>query len=335
MKRERPMEANSMGQKREPRKGTWARVVEEVRRRLNPGKRLAVGLSGGADSVVLAEALHRLGVEPVILHFNHRWRGRSAEADARWVGLWGKKRNLKVVHGKAPQSGRTGEGEAREVRWSFFTKSMRAGKLQELWLAHQLDDQAETVLMQLLRGAGPEGLAGMGEVSSRERYQVVRPLLGFSRKEIRQAAGEAGLTWREDKTNEDAKGWRVRIRKKVFPFLEKMYGRDVRGALVRTAEILAGESDYWREEVGNVPSHPDTRLWRAKPAAWQRRVVRLWLSERGYAGPTFTEVEGVRRLLSGGVTAVWQLRGGAGVRRSGNKLFYLNKMGLIAKGISR
>ena len=324
-----------MGQKGESRKGTWARVVEAVHRKLEAGKRLAVGLSGGADSVVLAEALHRLGAKPMVLHFNHRWRGRIAEGEARWVKSWARERKLRVILGRATQAGRTSEGEAREARWKFFEKAMRTGKLQQLCLAHQSDDQAETVLMQLLRGAGPEGLAGMGQVSRRESFEVVRPLLGVSREEIRQAAREAGLTWREDKTNEDAKSWRVRIRKKVFPFLAKVYGRDVRGALARTAEILSGESDYWRGELGKVPSHPDTKLWRAKPAAWQRRVVRLWLSERGYAGATFAEVEGVRRLLSGGATATWQLRGGAGVRRSGNKLFYLNKMGLIAKGISR
>lgn len=207
-----------MGQEGPSRKGTWARVVEAVHRRLSPGSKLAVGLSGGADSVVLAEALYRLGAKPVLLHFNHRWRGRTAEADARWVKAWGDKRKLRVVLGQARQAGRTGEGEARDVRWKFFEKAMWSGKFQHLWLAHQSDDQAETVLMQLLRGAGPEGLAGMGEFSSRGRYQVVRPLLGFSREEIRQAAKEAGLQWREDSTNEDEKSWRVRIRKKVFPF---------------------------------------------------------------------------------------------------------------------
>ncbi|MEY5063452.1 MAG: tRNA lysidine(34) synthetase TilS, partial [Verrucomicrobiota bacterium] len=285
--------------------------------------------------VVLAEALHRLGAKPVILHFNHRWRGRVAEADARWVKAWGKKRNLRFVPGRAAKPGRTGEGEAREVRWKFFEKSMRAGKLPQLWLAHQSDDQAETVLMQLLRGAGPEGLAGMGEVSRRDSFEVVRPLLGFSREEIRQAAREAGLSWREDKTNEDGKSWRVRIRKKVFPFLAKMYGRDVRRALTRTAEILSGEADYWQKEIGVLPPHPDVRFWRKKPAAWQRRAIRIWLMGRGFEGANFSEVEGVRRLIAGRTVAAWQLRGGAGVRRSGNKLFYLNKMGLIAKGISR
>lgn len=281
--------------------------------------------------MVLAEALHRLGARPVILHFNHRWRGRSADADARWVRSWGKKRKLRVVQGRAAQAGRTGEGEAREARWKFFEKSMRAGAYAQLWLAHQSDDQAETVLMQLLRGAGPEGLAGMGEVSPRGQWSVVRPLLGFSREEIRRAARESGLTWREDSTNEDPKSWRVRVRNRVFPFLSKIYGRDVRGALARTAEILAGEGDYWKKEIGKLSTHPDTRIWRKKAVAWQRRALRLWLADRGYAGPTFAEVEGLRRLLSGGPTAAWQLRQGAGVRRSGNKLFYLRKMGLIAK----
>lgn len=322
-----------MGQNGLTRKGTWARVVEAVHRRLRSGARPAVGLSGGADSTVLAEALFRLGAKPVVFHFNHRWRGRSADADARWIKTWSKERKLRAVIGKAAQPGRTGEGEAREVRWKFFEKAMRSGKLQQLWLAHQSDDQAETVLMQLLRGAGPEGLAGMGEVSERDSFRVVRPLLGFSREEIRQAAREAGLRWRDDSTNEDEKSWRVRVRKKVFPFLARIYGRDVRAALARAAEILSGEADYWRKELGEVPRHPDTRIWRNKPTAWQRRAVRFWLAERGYAGPTFAEVEGVRRLISGGSTSAWQLRRGSGVRRSGNKLFYLKKMGLIAKPI--
>jgi hypothetical protein len=127
----------------------------------------------------------------------------------------------------------------------------------------------------------------------------------------------------------------VRVRRKVFPFLAKMYGRDVRGALARTAEILSGEADYWRREIGKIPIRPDTKLWRSKPTAWQRRAVRFWLAERGYAGPTFAEVEGVRRVVSGGATAAWQLRGGAGVRRSQGKLLYIRRMGLIAKRVTR
>ncbi|MBM4456086.1 MAG: tRNA lysidine(34) synthetase TilS, partial [Verrucomicrobia bacterium] len=179
MKRERPI-GKRMGQNGDSRKGTWDRVMEVVQRKWRPGTRLAAGLSGGADSVVLAEALHRLGAKPIVLHFNHRWRGKSAEADARWVQAWARARKLKTGLGRAGKAGRTGEGEAREARWKFFEKAVKAVKARELWLAHQADDQAETVLMQLLRGAGPEGLAGMGESSDRGKWRVVRPLLGFS-----------------------------------------------------------------------------------------------------------------------------------------------------------
>ena len=174
-----------------------------------------------------------------------------------------------------------------------------------------------------------------GETSERDRFQVVRPLLGFSREEIRQAAREAGLTWREDKTNEDEQSWRVRIRKKVFPFLAKTYGRDVRTALARTAEILSGETEFWKKEIGTIPKHPDVRVWRKKPVAWQRRAIRIWLAKEGCEGPNFSEVEGVRRLLAGGNTAGWQLRFGAVVRRTRNKLFYHKQMGLIAKPFLR
>ena len=309
-----------MGQKSLPRKGTWARILEAVHRRIPRGQLMAVGLSGGADSVVLAEALFRLGASPVLLHFNHRWRGRSAEADARWVQAWGRKRNLRVVMGRAVQAGRTGEGEAREARWKFFERAMRLQKRNQLWLAHQSDDQAETVLMQLLRGAGPEGLAGMGESSERGPFQVIRPLLEFSRVEIRQAGREAGLSWREDVTNEDPKSWRVRIRKQVFPFLAKVYGRDVRGALARTAEILSGEAEFWKKEIGTIPKHPDVRVWRKQPVAWQRRAIRFWLAKEGCEGPNFGEIEGVRRLVSGGATANWQLRKRCRVRRKENRL---------------
>ena len=145
------------------------------------------------------------------------------------------------------------------------------------------------------------------------------------------AAREAGLSWREDSTNQDEKSWRVRIRKKVFPFLAKIYGRDVRGALARTAEILSGEAEYWRKEMGVIPKHPDVRVWKKEPTAWQRRAIRVWLGQQGAAGPNFSEVEGVRKLISGGPTSAWQLRRGAGVRRSQNKLFYIKQMGLIAK----
>ena len=313
-------------------KGVWQKLLVEAARSYPKQVRLAVGVSGGADSVALAEALWRLGANPEVWHFNHRWRGRSAEADAVWVRRWAKKRKLRFRLGRAQKVGRTGEGEAREVRWAFFLGQARKSKVWELWLAHQEDDQAETVLMQLLRGAGPDGLAGISERSKRGKLSIVRPWLRLSRKQIRQGAKEAGLDWREDVTNEDRKGWRSRVRHQIFPYLEKVYGREVKGVLGRTAEIFAGEKEYWEKEIGKMPIHPDVREWRKKPLAWQRRAIRYWLMNRGYLGPTWGEIEGVRKVVQGGTTLKAQLRGDAGVTRSCNKLFWIKRMGLIAKG---
>lgn len=312
-------------------KGTWRKMMAEVNRVRRGRGRLAVGVSGGADSVALAEALWRSGADPEIWHFNHRWRGKVAEADASWVRRWAKKRKLKFRLGRAKKPGRTGESEARDARWSFFLGQARRGKTRELWLAHQEDDQAETMLMQFLRGAGPDGLAGISERSKRGHLGVVRPWLRIPREEIRQGAMEVGLDWREDATNEDRKGWRSRVRHLIFPYLEKTYGRKIKGVLARTSEIFAGEKEYWKKEIGKIPAHPDVREWRKKGVAWQRRAIRGWLMNRGYIGPSWAEIEGVRKLIQGGTTQTAQLRGRAGVGRSCNKLFWIKRMGLIAK----
>ena len=313
------------------RKGCWVRVLAAVTAAQRSGVRSAVGISGGADSVLLAEALWRSGAKPILFHFNHRWRGRVGDGDAKWVAAWARKRGLRVVLGRAESAGRTGEGEARTARWSFFQQAAKRCGVKELWLAHQADDQAETVLMQLLRGAGADGLAGMAVRSRQGKVVVVRAMMGFTREEVRQAAREVGLSWREDKTNEDERGWRSRVRHKVLPYLSKMYGREVRGALCRAAEIMAGEKEYWEKELGKISIHPDVREWRNKAVAWQRRAIRSWLGKRGYLGANLAEVEGVRRLLGGGKTAGWQMRGGGQVRRSGNKLAYVQERGRIAK----
>ena len=323
-----------MNQESPQGKGMWDRMMRDTARALRKKDRLAVGVSGGADSVALAETLWRLGARPVIWHFNHRWRGATAQADANWVRRWAQKRKLGFRLGRAKKPGRTGEGQARKERWDFFFRQARRDGLRELWLAHQQDDQAETVLMQLLRGAGPDGLAGMSERNNRGKVTIVRPWLRISRREVRQGAREVGLNWREDATNADRKGWRSRVRHQILPYLEKQYGREVKGVLGRTAEIFSGEKEYWSEEIGKIPTCPDVRPWRKKPVAWQRRAIRVWLADRGHIGASWREIEGVRKVVLGESLRA-QVKGDAGVGRSLNKLFWIKKMGLIAKGKSK
>ena len=323
-----------MNQESPQSKGMWDRMMRDAALALKKKECLAVGVSGGADSVALAETLWRLGVRPVIWHFNHRWRGATAQADANWVRQWAQKKKLRFRLGRAKKPGRTGEGEARKERWDFFLRQARRDGVRELWLAHQRDDQAETVLMQLLRGAGPDGLAGMAERTSRGNLSVVRPWLRISRKEVRRGAREAGLDWREDATNEDRKGWRSRVRHQILPYLEKKYGREIKAVLGRTAEIFSGEKEYWTEVIGKIPACPDVRPWRKKPLAWQRRAIRAWLADRGHTGPTWREIEGVRKVVLGESLRV-QVKGDSGVGRSLNKLFWIKRMGLIAKGKSK
>ena len=122
------------------------------------------------------------------------------------------------------------------------------------------------------------------------------------------------------------------FRHKVLPYLSKVYGREVRGALCRAAEILGGEREYWEKEIGKVSSHPDVREWRKKAVAWQRRAIRIWLDRFGCSGASFAEVEGVRNSVVSGKSVKWQLRGGW-VRRSQNKLFWTKDIGRIAKRV--
>ena len=101
-------------------KGMWARVMEAVGR-AGRARKVAVGLSGGADSVVLAEAVWRSGAKPILFHFNHRWRGPVGDADAKWVEAWGKKRGLRVVVGPGAESGTDGGGGGTGVAVEFFS----------------------------------------------------------------------------------------------------------------------------------------------------------------------------------------------------------------------
>lgn len=224
-----------------------SRIVRE-QRLFGPGDTLVVALSGGADSTALLDLLSGLpGFSPrlVAAHLNHCLRGPDSEADEAFArGLASRyaipfeSRRVEVKT-FAAQNGFNLEDAGRRARIAFFEELRRKWGATAVALAHHADDQAETVLMRLLRGAGTRGLTGMPYRSGRG---FIRPLLGVTRAEIEAWLTERGLTWREDASNRDTAFLRNRIRHELLPLLEE-YNPAVRERLAVTAGLLADEDD--------------------------------------------------------------------------------------------
>jgi tRNA(Ile)-lysidine synthase len=212
------------------------------------GDGVAVAVSGGADSLALLHALRVLaaprGWRLAVLTVDHGLRPGSA-ADAAFVADHAKAlglpaRVLALAPGELARHRDAGpEGAARAARYGALWPA--ADKLSCAWLAtgHTLDDQAETVLLQLLRGAGPDGLAGMAVRTGR----LLRPLLAVRRRETRAACAAAGLAWREDPTNDDGGPLRNRVRTQLLPLLEELRPGAAR-TLARTAALAADDRDW-------------------------------------------------------------------------------------------
>ena len=209
---------------------------------------LAAAVSGGADSLALLHAMRTLagprGWRLAVVTVDHGLRSGSA-ADAAFVVDHAKALRLDArLETLAPadlaRHRRAGqEGAARAARYEALWRA--AGELGCGWLAtgHTLDDQAETVLLQLLRGAGPDGLAGMSVRSG----QLLRPLLGVRRAETRGCCAAVGVDWREDPTNAEPGPLRNRVRQRLLPLLEELRP-GAAGALARTAALAADERDW-------------------------------------------------------------------------------------------
>jgi tRNA(Ile)-lysidine synthase len=257
--------------------------------------KILVGVSGGADSLALLDALVRLGWRPHVCHLNHRWRGAASEADAAFVRQLARQRGLPVtiatLRRRNPAVPPT-EAAGREARLAFFERVARKTGISTLVLAHTADDQAETVLMRLIRGAGPTGLAGIAAERRLGKLRVVRPLLEVTRAEVLQYLAAHGLKWREDATNRDRRYLRNRIRQELLPLLERDYNPGIRDVLRRTAEIFRAEAA-------------------AEPAAGERREIRRQLGalrfrqveeiRKRWAGPWPVNLRGVTRLPQLGI----------------------------------
>lgn len=256
---------------------------------LSPNERVLVGVSGGADSVTLLDALIQCGYRPRVCHLNHQWRGADSEADAKFVQeLAGKYGVPATIESRTVEHD---EDAGRRARFEFFQSAAARTGIHTIALAHTADDQVETFLLRLLRGAGTTGLAGMQSDVKIGGLRVIRPLLDVRRSEVIEYLRSRQITWREDASNTDRRFLRNRIRHELLPVLERDYNPGIRDALLRTAEILRDEDDLLTTLAGAVP----IAELRSQSVALQRRALRLWLGE----GLDFDHIEAVRQLTSG------------------------------------
>ncbi|MGH3117155.1 MAG: tRNA lysidine(34) synthetase TilS [Gaiellales bacterium] len=235
-----------------------ARVLERVTataRRFEmfvPGDSVIVACSGGPDSICLLHALHRLRrllrVRLAVFHFDHKLRKGSAD-DARYVAGQAERLRIPFVLREAvdaPRSGQSVEAWARLARYAALTAAASEVEAQRAAVGHTLDDQAETVLLGLVRGGGLEAVGGMPPVATLPPlgFPASRPLIETSRAEVQAFCRSLRLRPRIDPTNRDTRFLRNRIRHQVLPLLEKLLDRDLRGTLARTAENARGDVDY-------------------------------------------------------------------------------------------
>jgi tRNA(Ile)-lysidine synthase len=246
--------------------------------------RWGVGFSGGADSLALLlllcghwpERRRRL----VVLHFNHRLRGAASRADAVFCRRVCAELGVRCIaeEWREPHVGAS-EGEAREARLAFFRRHARV-----VWLGHQQDDVAESLLMRLARGSGAGGLAAPRPVQQFADGRVhLRPLLGLKKEEIVVALRKAGARWREDASNRTGAYFRNRVRLSVLPAWVEAAQRDALAGAARSRALLEEDDaalEQWIEELDPVDRWGRLRLeaLREKPRALWRRALHRWLA---------------------------------------------------------
>ncbi len=233
------------------------RVEAAIRRHrmFEPGGRVGVAVSGGADSICLLHLLAGLapawGLRLTVLHLNHRLRGRESDTDEQFVAGAARRLGLPFVISQADFSGVAGnlEQEARRARIAFFRRLMGQGLIDRVAAGHTRSDQAETVLFRLLRGAGTAGLAGIRPVTA---WGLVRPLIDIERADVDAWLRRRNLRWREDSTNASPRFARNRIRRDLLPQLEREWNPAIADTLASMASWAQAEEAYWEGQLDRL-----------------------------------------------------------------------------------
>jgi tRNA(Ile)-lysidine synthase len=289
-----------------------------------PGHHLLVAVSGGPDSIALLSLLHRLArpwrLTLTTVHCNYALRGAESDGDESFVRDFCRERQLSlVIHRPMLVKRRQRsslQAAARDARYDFMKQLAHEVGADRIALGHTANDQAETLLMWMLRGAGMAGLAGM---SYAREDRIIRPLLAATREEVVAYLDHEGLTYRRDSSNEKPLYHRNRIRKELLPVITRLAPAAVR-VLQRQADLLREDEQYLEQITNNLVralvscdsrgvQRVDRQAFIELPVALQRRLVRAVLrtyDEEGRAS-SVRVVESVRRVL---------LKGKSGARLS-------------------
>jgi tRNA(Ile)-lysidine synthase len=284
------------------------RIAEFIARHrmFEPGHRIGVAVSGGADSVFLLHALRELAprwnLELTIVHIEHGIRGAASIADAEFVAHLAATFGLPFHLHRADVRAMEGnlEETARKVRQAFYAELIATGAVDRVATGHTRSDQAETVLYRILRGSGLTGLSGILPVRSEG---LVRPLLEIDRIEIEAWLRRHDMAWRNDETNQDRTYARNRLRHDILPLLRESFNPQLDAALSNLATVARDEEAYWRSELtlrqSPIPNAqplilPVSELAGAAPALARRTIRRaIELVKGDLRGIDFAHIERV------------------------------------------
>lgn len=270
------------------------------------GERIIIAVSGGADSTALLLALdelvqtRRLSLTLTVAHLNHGLRGTDSEQDALWVAELSERLGYEFTLGKIDVRARAAdvvdnlEQAARRARYEFLTDAAARCEAVAVLTAHTMDDQAETLLLRLMRGSGADGLGSMEPVRSFDKENAVllaRPLLRWARRvETEGYCRELGVAFRVDAMNDDESLARVRVRKQLLPLMRTFNGR-ITEALSRTAALLRDDATALRLEAEKLLEEASDAATSGRLAlrvnvlagahvSVRRRALRLWIARR-------------------------------------------------------
>ncbi|MDU2239621.1 MAG: tRNA lysidine(34) synthetase TilS [Paenibacillus sp.] len=319
------------------------RLTEQVRRtgrqeRLwSPGDVIVVAVSGGVDSTALLHIMKEiaadegLGLHLVCAHLHHGLRGIEADRDAEFVRELAERLGIPFDLGHADvraymkETGKGLELAAREKRYEYLHQVAERYGASSIALAHHADDQAETVLMRLLRGSGPSGLSGMRPKRREKNVELIRPLLRIYKTDLLQACRESGLAFVEDSSNLDKELTRNSVRLDVLPFLGQ-YNGQLPESLNRLAELAAAEDDYLQLETSKAYADVvrteegilsfSASLFATLHVALQRRLIKLILNYLPLSTEDrdFVKIEAIRQGTIQDRPTTWSLDLGGGVK---------------------